>query len=150
MKLEELIVPGVLLVGVYLMKDTLAGLLSGITGSGEGDGTGAGTIDGGGPAPGPSTYYWKPSQEYYPAPVYQTPLPVIPSEPDVSSGIPIPTSKFLLCPDLDEYPRYPGDEQLCCQCPSQNIQCGNPASMTELMLGDSAADIAWRGRFCGL
>jgi len=145
MKLEELIVPGVLLVGVYLMKDTLGGLLGGLFG-GDGDGEGAAP-----PAsPGPSTYYWKPSQEYYPAPVYQTPLPVIPSEPDVSSGIPIPTSKFLLCPDLDEYPRYPGDEQLCCQCPSQNIQCGNPASMTELMLGDSAADIAWRGRFCGL
>jgi len=149
MKLEELIVPGVLLMGVYLMKDTFMGLL----GIGPGAGTDAKndvtTRDDASAAP--TTYYWKPSQEYYPAPVYQTPLPVIPSEPDVSSGIPIPTSGgFLLCPDLDEYPRYPGDPQLCCQCPSQNIQCGNPASMTELMLGDSAADIAWRGRFCGL
>jgi len=94
-------------------------------------------------------YYWKPSQEYYPPFVYDTPLPVIPSEPDVSSGIPT-GSPIPLCPTLARQPRYPLDTQECCQCPSYNIQCGNPESMEKLMLGYAPEDIAWRGRFCGL
>jgi len=102
------------------------------------------------PTPTPPPIPW---QDPYvpPAPPWNTPLPVIPSEPDVSEGIPPPGNPFIpQCPVMVNAARYPGDPQLLCQCPTGQIQGGDPFSMNKLMLGTAPEDEAWRSRFCGL
>ena len=87
-----------------------------------------------------------------PIPPEYTTIPVVPSEPDVSQGeVPAGFKSVIpLCPSLTPMPRYSGDDQVCCQCPTGQIQCGKPASMHELMQGTSTASAAWRHTFCGL
>jgi len=87
-----------------------------------------------------------------PIPAEYTTIPVVPSEPDVSQGeLPAGFESVIpLCPSLIPMPRYSADDQICCQCPSGQLQCGKPASMYELMQGTSTASAAWRHAFCGL
>lgn len=95
-----------------------------------------------------TTYYWKPSQLYYPEYVYNTQIPVVPSEPGVSEGIPIPTNPAIpLCPDMTVYPRYEGDDQKCCQCPNGALHCGSAWNMDQQMSGRAGA--SWQA-ICNL
>ena len=80
-----------------------------------------------------------------------TTIPLVPSEPGVSEGLTLPDNPLVpLCPVMVEGNRYPGDLSLVCQCPSGQIQGGDPSSMNKLMLGMAPEDLAWRSRFCGL
>jgi hypothetical protein len=82
---------------------------------------------------------------------HYTTLPLVPSEPDVSQGLPLLGNPLIpVCPDMITSARFPGDTQLVCQCPTGQIQGGNPASMLELMEGTDPADFAWRRAFCGV
>lgn len=143
MKAKDLLLPAVVLGGVYLVIRQLSpGSTAGVT-----------TEIGGGGAPDIS--YPSPSGGYItpvtPTQWFDTPLPPVSSEPDVSQGIPPPGNPVIpLCPTMIEAARFPGDTQLICQCPSGNIQGGNPYSMNKLMLGTAPEDYAWRARFCGL
>ena len=89
-------------------------------------------------------YSGSPVIPYYPQEVYQTQIPVIPSEPGVSEGVPT-GSNIPLCPVMTNTQE---GTQLICQCPRGNIQGGNPVSMNALMFGTDAASVAWRTAFC--
>jgi hypothetical protein len=146
-KTTDIILIGGVVIAAIFGKDLIGNLFGGAADAGGAPGASI-TAGTGGDA-GASTYYWKPSQDYYPAEVYQTPLPVIPSELGVSSGIPT-GSAITACPVLTSANRYPGDSNMICQCPKGNIQGGTAFNMNELMYGTDASDIAWRQAFCGL
>ena len=150
MKLEDLIVPGALLAGLYLMKDTIASLVGGASSQSSSSQSSSSQSSS---SQSSSSQDAPPAEVVYvyPEEVYNTQIPVVPSEPDVSEGIPIPGNPAIpLCPTLVDYPRFAGDTQLCCQCPRGQLQCGEPYSMNKLMLGTAPEDIAWRERFCFL
>lgn len=113
MNAKDLIIPGVVLLGLYLMKDTLAGMLGGSSGAPAPQA----------PAPAVTTVY--------PPEVYHTVLPVTSSEPGVSEGtLPSDFSGGIpLCPSIVGVPRYPSDDQECCQCPGGWLHCGSAWNM---------------------
>jgi len=117
MNAKDLIIPGAIILGIYLMKDTLAGILTG------------GTVT---PSPAGPVVVPSPSvNPVYPPEIYHTLIPVTSSEPGVSQGI-LPddfTGGILLCPSLVAVTRYPSDDQLCCQCPGGWLHCGSATNM---------------------
>jgi hypothetical protein len=115
MNAKDLIIPGAILLGVYLMRDTLGAMLGGTSGAP------APQV----PAPAPAAV------TIYPPEVYHTVLPVTSSEPGVSEGILPPdfTGGIPLCPSIVGVHRYPSDDQECCQCPGGWLHCGTAYSM---------------------
>jgi hypothetical protein len=79
--------------------------------------------------------------------VYQTEIPVVPSEYGVSQGVPT-GSPIPLAPNLVAAPRFSGDTQVLTQCPRGQLQGGSPSTMNYLLTSRDAAAVAWRARFC--
>ena len=139
MKTTDIILIGAVALGALYFKGEILGAFGGDGGNGASTAT---------PSPPAYVPYVPPYVLPAPEPIY-TPAPVVPSEPDVSRGLPL-DEMLQWCPTLTQAYRYVSDVQVCCQCRTGQVQCGNPASMGELMYGTSAASSAWRGRFCGI